>query len=222
MGKHLLVTNEAQENAIDLKDGRYLIKQEFSDEESAAFDKIAEEWDVRGEHAVTDYVDDKPYFLGEGYAYHLTFSSLYPSYYVIENGTFIGYLIYDSVLAEFDKPETYATKAFFSDKSDTRYSTHQYTLRYRSRNGAVLSEDGKILIAYSRVAEGSAYVPDCVEHIAVGAFANSKISSVNIPKSVKVISSLAFRDCLQLQEVNFEGEKPQISYGAFEHCDIDL
>ncbi|MEI7504944.1 MAG: leucine-rich repeat domain-containing protein, partial [Paludibacter sp.] len=65
-------------------------------------------------------------------------------------------------------------------------------------------------------------IPDSVVKIDNGAFYNSRLSSVTIPKTVKEIGDEAFYLCINLKRVNFQqsSELTYIGENAFQYCNI--
>lgn len=59
--------------------------------------------------------------------------------------------------------------------------------------------------------------PDSVRMIGVRAFQYAWLTSITIPASVTKIDNSAFLDCLELREIIFEGDAPQIGQNAFSY-----
>ncbi|MGN0467227.1 MAG: leucine-rich repeat protein [Acutalibacteraceae bacterium] len=65
----------------------------------------------------------------------------------------------------------------------------------------------------------SVVVNDGTENIGVSAFRNlAKVTSVNLPQTIKAIDGNAFYDCELLQTVTIPNSVESIGYGAFEYC----
>lgn len=214
MGKHYILSFTPEEDAVDIGNGRYLIEQEFSPQETAAFEKCAEEWDFMSRYDLRYYDSCLICFMDDGF-YNLAFSVPTPSEYVIKDGNLIGFIHGAYHFFEIAKPETHTVTV---DLDDEMYATARYTLRYRPRTGARMSEDGKTLLTYSMINNGPVHIPEGVEKIEVGAFANSRITEVFFPKSLKFIPSLAFDSCLDLETIHFAGEPINYAHGAFQRC----
>lgn len=108
---------------------------------------------------------------------------------------------------------------------------------YSSKNGMLLSKDGKTLIAGVR---GKAVIPDGVTHIAENAFSECQglkslkisasaaekkafskccgLESVKIPASVKIIDARAFYKCSELKSVTIPDGVETIGKEAFFFC----
>ena len=84
------------------------------------------------------------------------------------------------------------------------------TTKYKLENGALLSADGKRLLLATN-ASGEYTVPQGVEYIGEYAFANSKITSISLPASLKelgegafvssALAAVTFADGIQLAEI---------------------
>lgn len=61
-------------------------------------------------------------------------------------------------------------------------------------------------------------IPEGYEKIADGAFANSHVSSVKMPESMKAIGNGAFEGCFYLTEINIPDSVMAIGYDAFRNC----
>jgi len=62
-------------------------------------------------------------------------------------------------------------------------------------------------------------IPTSVERIGFGAFSNSGITKINIPRSVKVFSECMFHTCKKLEEVVFEGDLEVLKSRTFMDCE---
>lgn len=77
--------------------------------------------------------------------------------------------------------------------------------------------DGE-LVKYKGKA-GTVRIPDSVRRIAGTPFTNNrKIAKIIIPNSVVLIDRYAFDGCINLEQVVFEGETPEIKETAFDTC----
>ncbi|MBQ2851666.1 MAG: leucine-rich repeat domain-containing protein, partial [Thermoguttaceae bacterium] len=109
-----------------------------------------------------------------------------------------------------------------------------------SRNGCVLTRDGKTLLWGPTNGEGELVVPEGVEAIEDDAFYRGRFSSVKLPESLRKIDGAfygcdaltkvsipqrvetvwgAFRNCDSLREVEILSSTVELENGAFEHCD---
>ncbi len=83
--------------------------------------------------------------------------------------------------------------------------------------GYRLSPDGKIFLGYNGKAE-TFVIPNGVEIIGEGAFANSLLTSVSVPESVVEIRSEAFCRCSWLTSVNIPDAVATVGADAFFGC----
>ena len=88
---------------------------------------------------------------------------------------------------------------------------------YCSQDDALYSKDKDALL-YAAGATGAFIIPNTVVAIEESAFANSTISSVTIPNSVKTIGSWAFSGCENLRTVTLPASVTEIGEGVFEVC----
>ncbi len=94
---------------------------------------------------------------------------------------------------------------------------------YSAKDGVLYSGDGKTLVYYPRARQGAFEVPEAVETIAAGAFAEHRyLTQVTIPDSVTSIEVGAFKGCTNLAKVNFSGTAraigATIGEEAFANC----
>ncbi len=91
---------------------------------------------------------------------------------------------------------------------------------YKSIDGNLYSEDGKILIQYARGKISTSFtVPNSVETIAQYAFESSNIlTNIVIPSGVKSIQGYAFSDCSNLLSVTIPNTVEIIGENAFRSC----
>ena len=88
---------------------------------------------------------------------------------------------------------------------------------YCSQNGALYSKNKDTLL-YAAGATGAFNIPNTVVTIEGSAFADSTISSVTIPNSVKTIGNWAFSGCGNLRTVTLPASVTEIGEGVFEVC----
>lgn len=73
-------------------------------------------------------------------------------------------------------------------------------------NGVLFNKDKTVLITYLTTQFDSSYtIPDTVNSISSSAFAFSNLESITIPKSVTVIDESAFRNCVRIKDIYYEG-----------------
>ncbi|MBQ9813998.1 MAG: leucine-rich repeat domain-containing protein [Thermoguttaceae bacterium] len=91
---------------------------------------------------------------------------------------------------------------------------------YKTIDGALFSKDGKVLVCHPAMSSVKAYeVPEGVEEIAGGAFANSSsLESVVLPDSVKLIGNSGFAACERLKSVRLGAGVGEIGPTAFAGC----
>ncbi len=87
-----------------------------------------------------------------------------------------------------------------------------------SRDGCVLTRDGKTLLWGPIGREGGGVVPEGVETIADGAFKEGRFASVKLPESLRKIEDGAFYGCEALTEVSIPQNVETVG-GAFRNCD---
>lgn len=98
------------------------------------------------------------------------------------------------------------------DKDNKNFCTSNGILFNKSKTKLYLYPAGKTTSSY--------YVPKTVEKVLRMAFYGAKIRYLEIPSSVKEISSMAFYDCDCLITVVFKEGVQKIGEGAFRSCDI--
>jgi len=89
-------------------------------------------------------------------------------------------------------------------------------LETKQKENPIVVCNGILIDGYT--CTGAVKVPDGVESIAPGAFAFSKIESIEIPESVISIGVGAFVDCYRLKSVSMADSVKVIEGGAFEQC----
>ena len=104
----------------------------------------------------------------------------------------------------------------FGRSSDLNYigvdTSNQY---YISIDGSLYSKDTTTVISVPANISGEFSIPYGVEVIDEFAFDGCRISSVNIPASVRIIKSAAFSSCSNLSEVYIPASVSNIEGGAF-------
>ncbi len=89
---------------------------------------------------------------------------------------------------------------------------------YKDINGVMFTKDGKTLVAYPAVRDGSLVIPSGVERIGNSAFRGCRLTSVTIPASVSSIGKSAFQCCFHLTSVKIPSSVTSIGDGAFQFC----
>jgi len=89
-------------------------------------------------------------------------------------------------------------------------------LETKQKENPIVVCNGILIDGYT--CTGAVKVPDGVASIAPGAFAFSKIESIEIPESVISIGVGAFVDCYRLKSVSMADSVKVIEGGAFEQC----
>lgn len=89
---------------------------------------------------------------------------------------------------------------------------------YSSIDGILYSKNKKALVSCPAKRTGEIFVPDGVESIATKAFMKSEISTVVLPKSLKYIGDMAFKDCKVLNNVQLNEGLENIGYKSFSGC----
>lgn len=90
---------------------------------------------------------------------------------------------------------------------------------YESVNGALLSENGGILLHYPAKRPGSFVMPDTVENIEFYAFQNcTGLTDVTISERVSKINSYAFLNCTNLKRMFIPSSVTSISDCVFDGC----
>ena len=92
---------------------------------------------------------------------------------------------------------------------------------YKSVDGVLYSADGLTLTAFPMGRTGSFDIPKTVKTIGRYAFANSKLSEINLynkiePHAIKVIEEYAFWGCTGLEDVILPVNVEEIGFSAFE------
>lgn len=92
-------------------------------------------------------------------------------------------------------------------------------LKYSSVNGVLFNKNQDTLIAYPNGKKGEYIMPENVSVIGGSAFACSKINSISIPNTVKIIEGDAFRYCHSLKTVNIPNSVTEVGILSFANCD---
>jgi hypothetical protein len=92
-------------------------------------------------------------------------------------------------------------------------------LRYFSIDGVLFNKGQDTLISYPNGRKGEYIIPQSISVIGNSAFACSKINSVSIPSTVKVIEGDAFRYCDNLKRIIIPNSVSKIGVLAFADCD---
>ena len=95
---------------------------------------------------------------------------------------------------------------------------------FKSIDGNLYTEDGKILIKYAKFKQQELFVvPDGVEEIADAAFEFSyHLKEVKLPDGLKVIGNRAFLDSTSLEKINIPNSVTDIGGNAFHGCAINF
>lgn len=89
---------------------------------------------------------------------------------------------------------------------------------YKSIDGVLYSQDGRILVCYPSGRPDSSFViPDSVSQIGEEAFCGCNISSVTLSANMRIISQYAFNFCEKLSTINLS-DVSIIGSGAFSGC----
>lgn len=106
-------------------------------------------------------------------------------------------------------------KSLFMDCSSLRVISGSAKSGYRLKKGALYSEDGSVLIAHPTTAGSSVTVADGTLEIGTGAFSNSPLASIRLPKSLKRIGHYAFFNCINLEMPSLPDGLEEIGMNAF-------
>lgn len=107
--------------------------------------------------------------------------------------------------------------AFYGCKKLKELTVSPNNSVYTVQNGVLFSGNGKKLLACPQAKSGAYQVPDGVETIARGAFAESALTRVSIPAGVIYIGLKAFYGCEQLTTVVLT-ERTRVGYKSFSNC----
>ena len=91
--------------------------------------------------------------------------------------------------------------------------------KFNSINGVLFNKKKDTLLAYPNGKKGKYIIPKSTLVIGNSAFASSKINSVNIPKTVKIIKGDAFRYCNNLKNIKIPNSVNEIGNLTFANCD---
>ena len=89
---------------------------------------------------------------------------------------------------------------------------------YCSINGVIFSKDKKTLVAFPSGKTGSYTVPNGVEVLALTAFIETNIETVNLPNSLLTIELSAFYYCEKIKRITIPNSVTSIEGYAFEYC----
>lgn len=106
-----------------------------------------------------------------------------------------------------DKWNYYRTLPSYSD----------FSKAYEDSFGVLYSEDRKILLRFNKRLHRYE-IPEGVDTIAKGAFADCNIREIALPKSMRVIGEAAFSCCKHLTTVSFNSGLKHIFDNAFKDC----
>lgn len=87
---------------------------------------------------------------------------------------------------------------------------------YKEQDGAILTADGKTLVAFPQASANEIVIPDGVETIGYGAFFGARdLKEVTFPDTLETIEYMAFYDCTGLQNIEFPESLVTIKDQAF-------
>lgn len=90
---------------------------------------------------------------------------------------------------------------------------------YRSADGMLFSQDGKILLRCPRGIGGEIVLPSETEEIGPEAFKDcANIQSIQLPEGMCRIGAGAFRGCAGLKEMNLPAQLTEVPAGLFQGC----
>lgn len=122
-------------------------------------------------------------------------------------------------LTEIDVPasmELIEQAAFKYTIGITAFNVKDGNTHYKVVDKALVSADGKELIAYPIASAGQKYVvPEGVEVIGEGAFATAPFEEVVFPESLKEVAGSAFHQCDKLLEANLPDATETLGTQAF-------
>ena len=117
--------------------------------------------------------------------------------------------------------KTVAPGAFALGASLTEIKLAEGNTNFKVVDGVLYTADGATLVAFPcKNAKAELFeIPENVTAIAEGAFRNSSIKTIVIPKAVLEIKADTFRDCSDLSIVDMNGAVNKIGNNAFSGCD---
>ena len=89
---------------------------------------------------------------------------------------------------------------------------------FMSEDGVLYSKDQKVLYSYPQSVTGTFNVPNTVETITRGAFADGSLSKVTMGDNVTLIDKQAFYQCGNLEELRLSNSLQELSYGLCYKC----
>ncbi|MFH7039499.1 leucine-rich repeat domain-containing protein [Flavobacterium plurextorum] len=98
------------------------------------------------------------------------------------------------------------------------YTVEEGNAQFSSVKGVLFNKRLDILLAYPNGKKGKYRIPDSTSVIGNSAFASSKINSVYIPKTVKIIKGDAFRYCDNLNKLKIPDSVEEIGVLSFASC----
>ena len=99
------------------------------------------------------------------------------------------------------------------------FSVREDNAHFLTRNGSLLSRDGRVLYAYFDTGAAEPEIPEGVCEIGERAFWGvQSITSVTLPASVLCVGKEAFRGCPRLERVTVLGQGAVIGEASFKEC----
>lgn len=114
--------------------------------------------------------------------------------------------------------ELLSPSAFRSCRSLTNINIDKDNPYFTSESGYIYNKNMDKLILVPKTLSGSFTIPKNVKTIGEYALSSSQITSVIIPKNVRIIERDAFSDCSSLAAVEIANGVEEIGYSAFYNC----